>query len=149
MILVHSRKHIPDLIARLQARGLPVMADKQGELLKQPVVQPLMAMLELLARPGSDMPHIPSFAPQLLGRHRYRLRRSSKRKLWTIIGTSFPTISMASLKGHSWKHVLVWYNLAPCTKSLMQSWITAIFSSHSQMNLNDKLLKPGAQCCKN
>ena len=53
MILVHSRKHIPDLIARLQARGLPVMADKQGELLKQPVVQPLMAMLELLARPGS------------------------------------------------------------------------------------------------
>ena len=29
------------------------MADKQGELLKQPVVQPLMAALELLARPGS------------------------------------------------------------------------------------------------
>ena len=53
MILVHSRKHIPDLIARLQSRGLPVMADKQGELLKQPVVQPLMAALELLARPGS------------------------------------------------------------------------------------------------
>ena len=53
MILVHSRKHIPDLIARLQSRGLPVMADKQGELLKQPVVQPLMALLELLAKPSS------------------------------------------------------------------------------------------------
>ena len=53
MILVHSRKHIPDLISRLQARGLPVMADKQGELLKQPVVQPLMAVLELLANPNS------------------------------------------------------------------------------------------------
>ena len=53
MILVHSRKHIPDLIARLQARGLPVMADKQGELLKQPVVEPLMALLELLAKPWS------------------------------------------------------------------------------------------------
>ena len=53
MILVHSRKHIPDLVARLQSRGLPVMADKQGELLKQPVVQPLMAVLELLAKPNS------------------------------------------------------------------------------------------------
>ena len=53
MILVHSRKHIPDLIARLQSRGLPVMADKQGELLKQAVVQPLMALLELLAKPNS------------------------------------------------------------------------------------------------
>ena len=53
MILVHSRKHIPDLITRLQSRGLPVMADKQGELLKQPVVQPLMALLELLAKPNS------------------------------------------------------------------------------------------------
>ena len=53
MILVHSRKHIPDLIGRLQARGLPVMADKQGELLKQPVVQPLMALLELIAQPKS------------------------------------------------------------------------------------------------
>ena len=53
MILVHSRKHIPDLIARLQLRGLPVMADKQGELLKQPVVQPMMAALELLAKPNS------------------------------------------------------------------------------------------------
>lgn len=53
MILVHSRKHIPDLVARLQSRGLPVMADKQGELLKQPVVQPLMAVLELLAHPNS------------------------------------------------------------------------------------------------
>ena len=53
MILVHSRKHIPDLIARLQSRGLPVMADKQGELLKQPVVQPLMATLELISKPSS------------------------------------------------------------------------------------------------
>tara|TARA_Y100000589_G_scaffold271512_1_gene264225 strand:- start:16789 stop:21762 length:4974 start_codon:yes stop_codon:yes gene_type:complete len=53
MILVHSRKHIPDLISRLQARGLPVMADKQGELLKQPVVQPMMAVLELLSKPNS------------------------------------------------------------------------------------------------
>lgn len=53
MILVHSRKHIPDLVERLQSRGLPVMADKQGELLKQPVVQPLMAVLDLLAQPHS------------------------------------------------------------------------------------------------
>ena len=63
MILVHSRKHIPDLISRLQARGLPVMADKQGELLKQPVVQPMMAVLELLLNQTRGMPFIlPSFA---------------------------------------------------------------------------------------
>ena len=55
MILVHSRKHIPDLIKRLQDRGLPVLADKQGQLLQQPIVKPLLSVLSLLAKPSSRL----------------------------------------------------------------------------------------------
>ena len=51
MILINSRKHLPDLIARLRARNIPVMADRQGQLLAQPSVQPLMALLGLIADP--------------------------------------------------------------------------------------------------
>ena len=51
MILINSRKHLPDLVDRLRARNIPVMADRQGLLLMQPVVQPLMAVLALMARP--------------------------------------------------------------------------------------------------
>ena len=53
IILVHSRKHMPDLIQRLQSRGIPVMADRQGALLQRPVVAPLVACLELIAFPNS------------------------------------------------------------------------------------------------
>jgi len=53
IILVHSRKHMPDLIQRLQSRGIPVMADRQGALLQRPVVAPLLACLELVAYPNS------------------------------------------------------------------------------------------------
>ena len=53
IVLVHSRKYIPDLIQRLQSRGIPVMADRQGALLQRPVVAPLMACLELIAFPHS------------------------------------------------------------------------------------------------
>jgi superfamily I DNA/RNA helicase len=53
IILVHSRKYIPDLIQRLQSRGIPVMADRQGALLQRPVVSPLLACLELIAFPHS------------------------------------------------------------------------------------------------
>jgi len=53
MILVHSRTHVPDLIRRLQERGIPVAADRQGALLHRPIVQPLMAALDLIANPTS------------------------------------------------------------------------------------------------
>ena len=52
MILINSRKHLPDLVERLRARNIPVMADRQGLLLMQPVVQPLMAVLGLMALPS-------------------------------------------------------------------------------------------------
>lgn len=53
LVLVHSRKHIPDLMTRLQSRGVPVMADRQGALLSQPIALPLLSCLELLANPTS------------------------------------------------------------------------------------------------
>ena len=52
-ILIHSRTHIVDLINRLQARGIPVISDKQGQLLEQPIVVNLMSALDLLANPSS------------------------------------------------------------------------------------------------
>ena len=51
MILVNSRTHLPDLVQRLRNRNIPVLADRQGLLLNQPVVQPLMAVLALMAKP--------------------------------------------------------------------------------------------------
>lgn len=55
MILVNSRRHLPDLVQRLRARGLPVMADRLGLLLTQPSVKPLQGLLTLMARPTSRL----------------------------------------------------------------------------------------------
>ena len=55
MILVNSRRHLPDLVQRLRARGLPVMADRLGLLLTQPSVKPLQGLLALMARPTSRL----------------------------------------------------------------------------------------------
>lgn len=52
-ILVHTRKHIADLIQRLQSRGIPVVSDRQGRLLGQPIVKNLMSALDLIAHPQS------------------------------------------------------------------------------------------------
>lgn len=60
-ILVHSRKHISDLLRRLEARGIPVISDRQGELLKRPIVNALMSVLNLVAYPGSKFAAV-SFA---------------------------------------------------------------------------------------
>jgi ATP-dependent exoDNAse (exonuclease V) beta subunit len=53
MILFHARTHVPDLIQRLSNRGIPAVSDKQGALLHQPVIQPLLSMLEFIAYPES------------------------------------------------------------------------------------------------
>ena len=53
LVLVHSRTRAAGLVRRLRDLGVPVMVDRQGDLLDQPVVQPLMAALEALARPFS------------------------------------------------------------------------------------------------
>ncbi len=53
MVLFHARTHVADLIQRLSHRGIPAVSDKQGALLHQPVIQPLISMLELIANPES------------------------------------------------------------------------------------------------
>ena len=53
IILLHARTHLPDLIDKLQAKGIPVLADKQGALLARPVCIALMAVLELMSNPYS------------------------------------------------------------------------------------------------
>ena len=53
LVLVHARSRSADLVGRLRARGVPVMVDRQGNLLEQPVVRPLVAAVEALARPES------------------------------------------------------------------------------------------------
>lgn len=53
LILVHARSRSADLVERLRARGVPVMVDRQGNLLEQPVVRPLAAAVEALACPDS------------------------------------------------------------------------------------------------
>ncbi len=53
LVLVHARSRSADLVDRLRARGVPVMVDRQGNLLEQAVVQPLVAAVEALARPDS------------------------------------------------------------------------------------------------
>ncbi|MCS5533911.1 MAG: UvrD-helicase domain-containing protein [Candidatus Poseidoniaceae archaeon] len=53
IILLHSRTHLPDLINKLQAKGIPVLADRQGALLSRPVCITLMAVLELMSNPYS------------------------------------------------------------------------------------------------
>ena len=66
-ILVHSRKHIPDLIARLEARGIPVISDRQGQLLKRLVIKPLMAALNLIAQPSSKLAAVSLAKSSIIG----------------------------------------------------------------------------------
>jgi ATP-dependent exoDNAse (exonuclease V) beta subunit len=51
MVLMPSRTHMPDLIRRLDSLGVPALADQEGGLLEQPVVQSLLALLNSVARP--------------------------------------------------------------------------------------------------
>ena len=51
MVLMPSRTHMADLVHRLTALGVPALADQEGGLLEQPVVQALMALVQMVARP--------------------------------------------------------------------------------------------------
>jgi ATP-dependent exoDNAse (exonuclease V) beta subunit len=66
-ILVHSRKHIPDLLQRLELKGIPVISDRQGELLQRPVVKALMAVLHLVAYPKSKFAAVSFARSPILG----------------------------------------------------------------------------------
>ncbi|HJM44411.1 MAG TPA: UvrD-helicase domain-containing protein [Candidatus Poseidoniaceae archaeon] len=61
MILVQKRKHIPDLMERLNNWGIPAIVDRQEGLLKQPIVQALYNLLNAAVNP-----HNPTLMSALL-----------------------------------------------------------------------------------
>ena len=61
LILLPRRKHVTDLLRRLQAWGVPAQADRQGALFMRPVVRELNHLLQILARPH-DRHHAAAFA---------------------------------------------------------------------------------------
>ncbi len=50
MVLMPSRTHMADLVERLNSLGVPALADQEGGLFEQPVVQALFHLLRLAAR---------------------------------------------------------------------------------------------------
>ncbi len=54
MILVQKRKHIPDLMNRLNNWGIPAIVDRQEGLLKQPIVQALYNLLNAAVNPNNS-----------------------------------------------------------------------------------------------
>ena len=53
LVLLPSRSNLDDLMSRLEAAGIPAIADKEGGLLLRPVIRPLLGLLEWMARPSS------------------------------------------------------------------------------------------------
>ena len=53
LVLLPSRSNLDDLMSRLEAAGIPAVADKEGSLLQRPVIRPLLGLIEWLARPSS------------------------------------------------------------------------------------------------
>ena len=53
LVLLPSRANLDDLMSRLEAAGIPAIADKEGGLLRRPVIRPLLGLLEWMARPSS------------------------------------------------------------------------------------------------
>ena len=53
LVLLPSRSKLKDLMTRLEAAGIPAVADKEGGLLLRPVIRPLLGLLQWIARPSS------------------------------------------------------------------------------------------------
>ena len=53
LVLLPSRSKLDDLMTRLEASGIPAVADKEGGLLLRPVIRPLLGLLQWVARPAS------------------------------------------------------------------------------------------------
>ena len=53
LVLLPSRSNLDDLMSRLEAAGIPAVADKEGGLLLRPVLRPLLGLLEWMARPSN------------------------------------------------------------------------------------------------
>ena len=53
LVLLPSRSKLEDLMTRLEAAGIPAVADKEGGLLLRPVIRPLIGLLQWIARPSN------------------------------------------------------------------------------------------------
>ena len=105
MILINSRRHLPDLLERLRARNIPVMADRQGLLLMQPVIQPLMAVLELMAHPYSTKAGIELARSAVIGMSETQVHSAfsqldDERSTWQVLLEHAPNEAIASLLAH-------------------------------------------------
>tara|TARA_B100001564_G_scaffold309186_1_gene280111 strand:+ start:42 stop:5015 length:4974 start_codon:yes stop_codon:yes gene_type:complete len=104
-ILVHSRKHIPDLLQRLELKGIPVISDRQGELLQRPVVRTLMAVLHLVAYPSSKFAAVSFARSPILGLsdgqiHDIFSSKNTADNWWPVLHENAPTKRSKTLVKH-------------------------------------------------
>jgi len=105
MILINSRTHLPDLLTRLRARNIPVMADRQGLLLMQPTVQPLMAMLGVLAQSTNSTAGIELARSPVVGMTETQVHATfhdthGGQSMLTLLRNHAPSEGVAALLGH-------------------------------------------------
>lgn len=105
MILINSRRHLPDLLERLRARNIPVMADRQGLLLMQPVVQPLMSVLEIITHPYSRKAGIELARSAVIGMSETQVHNAfsqleDEQTTWEVLLEHAPNEVIASLLAH-------------------------------------------------
>lgn len=109
IILLHARTHLPDLIDKLQAKGIPVLADKQGALLSRPVCITLMAVLELMSNSRSKHAALAICRSPIMGLTDKQIAKALpkdwKGECWSKLIENSPTESVKNLLEHMSKLV--------------------------------------------
>ena len=104
IILLHSRTHLPDLIDKLQAKGIPVLADRQGALLSRPVCITLMAVLELMSNPYSKHAALAICRSPIMGLKDAQIAKalatSNKDGWWSKLIENSPSDAVKNLLSH-------------------------------------------------
>ena len=104
IILLHARTHLPDLIDKLQAKGIPVLADKQGALLARPVCIALMAVLELMSNPHSKHAALAICRSPIMGLTDKQIAKAfskeSKGEWWSLLIKNSPSEAVKVLLEH-------------------------------------------------
>ena len=107
IILLHSRTHLPDLIDKLQAKGIPVLADRQGALLSRPVCVTLMAVLELMSNPYSKHAALAICRSPIMGLKDTQIAKAlakpNKDGWWSKLIENAPSEAVKNLLSHMLK----------------------------------------------
>jgi ATP-dependent exoDNAse (exonuclease V) beta subunit len=124
-ILIHSRTHIVDLINRLHARGIPVISDKQGQLLEQPIVVNLMSALDLLANPSSKFAAATVAKSPIIGLTDKELNQlltthEQSNNWWKTLAEFVPNSSVARLLEHIDKQI-IGYNIHDIVSDILDN----------------------------